>query len=66
MVPKRGASMSDQELNERIQRLTAALIQATNERDSRRVSSSELAEQYRRSENSGRIALGYPVRPAYL
>jgi hypothetical protein len=58
--------MSDQELNDRIRRLTAALIEATSERDSRRVSSNELARQYVRDENAGRVALGFPVRPAYL
>lgn len=58
--------MSDQELNDRIRRLTAALIEATNERDKRRTSSSELARQYVRDENAGRAALGFPVRPAYL
>ena len=58
--------MSDQELNERIVRLTAALLQATAERDARKLPSRELAKAYRREENAGRVALGYPLRPTYM
>lgn len=58
--------MSDQELNERITRLTAALLQATAERDARKLPSRELAKAFRSEENAGRAALGYPLRSSWI
>jgi len=65
-VYTKGIAMSDQELNERIIRLTQALTEAVRERDIRKAPSREVARAYKLPENQARLALGYPPRPSWI